>query len=76
MPAPSLFPPASLEEARVLADTIARSGAGQPMRRIDIFDVLERSAESGPGRNLVTASRGFGLTTGGYQAQSLGLAEL
>ena len=76
MPARSLFPPAPIEEARVVADTIARSNAGQPMRRIDVFDVLGRSAGSGAGRNLVTASSGFGLTTGGYQAESLGLTDL
>lgn len=76
MPGRSLFPPAALEDARVLADTIARSNAGQPMRRIDIFDILGRSAESGSGRNLVTASSGFGLTTGGYQAEVLSLTEL
>lgn len=72
----SLFPPAPLEEARALADTIARSNASQPMRRIDVFDVLKRSAESGPGRNLVTASSGFGLTSGGYQADVLSLTDL
>lgn len=76
MPARSIFPPASIGEARVLADTIARSNAGQPTRRIDVFDVLRRSAESGPSRNLVTASSGYGLTTGGYAAESLSLTEL
>jgi hypothetical protein len=76
MPGRSLFPPTPIEEARALADTIARSNAGQPMRRIDIFDVLGRSAESGPSRNLVTSSSGFGLTTGGYRAEILGLTDL
>ena len=72
----SLFPPAPIEEARVLADTIARSGSGQPMRRIDVFDVLGRSPDSGPSRNLVTASGSFGLTGGGYQAEFLALTDL
>jgi len=72
----SLFPPAPIEEARVLADTIARSGSGQPMRRIDVFDVLGRSPDSGPSRNLVTASSSFGLTGGGYQAEFLALTDL
>ena len=76
MPARSLFPPTSIQEARVLPDTIAQSNAGQPMRRIDIFDVLARSAASGASRNLVTASSGFGLTNGGYQAEQLSLTEL
>lgn len=76
MPPRSLFPPAPVDEARVLAQTIAESNAGQPMRRIDVFDVLQRSAESGPSRNLVTASFGFGLTTGGYQAEFLSLTDL
>lgn len=76
MPPRSLFPPVPIEEARSLADTIARSNAGQPMRRLDIFHELRRSADSGPSRNLVTSSSGFGLTSGGYQAESLSLTDL
>lgn len=72
----SLFPPVRLKEARQIAKTIAEKNAGQPMRRLDIFHELKRVPDSGPSRNLVTASSGFGLTTGGYQAEMLSLTEL
>lgn len=76
MPARSLFPGVSAKEARTLADTIASKNAGQPMRRLDIFEELHRSPDSGPGRQLVTASSAYDLTTGGYQADMLSLTTL
>lgn len=72
----SLFPPVPLREALQIATTIAEKNAGQPMRRLDVFHELKRSPDSGPSRNLVTASSGFGLTTGGYQAETLSLTDL
>jgi hypothetical protein len=72
----SLFPPLSLKEARQIADTIARQYSGQPTRRLDVFGALGKSPDSGPSRNLVTSSSGFGLTQGGYQAEMLSLTEL
>lgn len=72
----SLFPPAPIAEARQIAETIAQKGAGQPMRRLDVFQILGKSADSGPSRNLVSSSSGFGLTTGGYKAEILSLTDL
>jgi hypothetical protein len=65
-----------IEEAQTIARTIAQKNASQPMRRLDIFEVLGKSPDSGPSRVLVTASSGFGLTTGGYKAPTLALTEL
>lgn len=76
MPGKSLFPPVGIREARQIAKTIAEKGSAQPMRRLDVFNVLKKAPDSGPSRNLVTSSSGFGLTTGGYQAEILALTDL
>jgi len=76
MPVRSLFPPVAIDETRQIAQTIAKKNAGQPTRRLDIFHELKRSPDSGPSRNLVSSSSGFGLTTGGFQADFLSLTEL
>jgi hypothetical protein len=76
MPPKSLFPAASIKDARPLPDTIAHSNAGQPMRRLDLFEVLGKAPDSGPSRVLVTSSNSYGLTIGGYQAEVLTLTPL
>lgn len=76
MPGKSIYPPVAITEAREIAKTIAEKGSGQPMRRLDIFHVLKKSPDSGPSRNLITASSGFGLTIGGYRAETLSLTDL
>jgi hypothetical protein len=76
MPGKSLFPAVPIDEAQEIARTIAQKNAGQPMRRLDVFEELGKSPTSGPSRLLVTASGGFGLTTGSYNAEMLALTEL
>lgn len=49
------------------------NGAGQPVRRVTLFDQLGKSPDSGPSRQLVTNSAKYGLTTGSYQAEFLEL---
>jgi len=71
----SLFPPVDLHEALTLANAIWKHNAGQPMRRLTLFDELGRSPSSSTSRNLVTASSGYGLTQGGYSAEMLALTE-
>jgi hypothetical protein len=69
------FPAAPFEEAMLLAETIQRIGAGQRVRRIRVFEELDRSPESGTSRQLVTNSSRYGLTTGSFQADWLELTE-
>ena len=76
MPGKSLFPPVSIGEARQIADTVAQTNAGQPTRRLDVFNVLGKAPDSGPSRNLVTSSSGFALTTGSYRAETISLTDL
>jgi hypothetical protein len=75
MPAVSRFPPFDLNEALLIAKTIWDHGAGQPMRRLTIFNTLRRSPESSMSRQLVTASSGFGLTSGGPNAETISLLD-
>lgn len=72
----SPFPPVSIEEALILAQTIWEQNAGNPMRRVTIFDVLNRQPESSTSRALITASAGYGLTEGSYKSDLLALTEL
>jgi hypothetical protein len=67
------FPAASFMEALPLADAIQRFAAGQRIRRLTLFENLDRSPESGPSRQLITNSNQYGLTTGGYSAEYLEL---
>lgn len=65
-----------LEDALLIASTIESEAAGQPMRRLTLFDTLGKSPDSGPSRSLITASTKYGLTTGSYTAAELKLTEL
>ena len=72
----SLFPSVPITDALQIARVVADKNAGQPMRRLDIFQELGKSPESGPSRSLITASSTYGLTTGGYTAEHLSLTPL
>ena len=76
MPARGMFPTVPLHEAVQICKVIAEKGSGKPMRRLDVFQELRRSPDSGPSRTLVTASAGFGLTSGSYKADFLQLTDI
>jgi hypothetical protein len=68
------FPTFSFREALVIADAIqAHSGGTGKIRRLTLFDTLNKSPDSGPSRQLVTNSARYGLTTGSYTAEHLEL---
>ena len=71
----SPFPPYPLSDALVIAQTIWNENAGNPTRRIRIFDILGRQPDSSSSRGLITASSGYGLTEGGYKADMLRLTD-
>ncbi len=71
----SLYPQYSIDEALILAKTIVKHNSGRPMRRLTLFSTISRSPESGPSRALVTASSSYGLTEGGYAAETITLRE-
>jgi hypothetical protein len=72
----SPFPPVSLLSVLPLAEAIQQHGAGQPTRRITVFDKLGKSPESSASRVLIVNSGRYGVTKGGYQAELLELTPL
>lgn len=74
--AKSYFPPKSLKEASVIAKTIYEKNSGQPMLRLTIAEEVDLAPEGRAFRDLVTASAGYGLTSGSYISERLALADL
>ncbi len=73
---PRTFPVLSFEEALFLANSIQKHGAGQPIRRLTLFEALDRSPDSGSARRLMTSSNQYGLTNGSYSSEMLSLTQL
>jgi len=72
-----VFPRLSLSKSLELINAIYELGEGEDVRRRTVFDKLGKSPDSGPSRVLIIAcNSGYGLSTGGYQAEYLGLTEL
>lgn len=69
------FPRLSLKKVLDLPKMIFELGEGDPVPRLVVFDKLGKSAGSGTSRMLITASNSYGLTTGGYQAERLGITD-
>lgn len=70
------IPSMPFEDAIVLAQAIWDCASGQRVRKITLFDHLNKSPDSGPSRSLITSSSKYGLTSGGYQAEFLELTEM
>jgi hypothetical protein len=70
------FPASSFKQAAELAEAMVEiAGGAREVRRVTLFDHLDRSPESGPSRQAVTNSARYGLTEGSYQAETLTLTE-
>lgn len=69
----TLFPASTFEDALELAVAVFKMASGQPVRRITLLDELGKSPTSGATRQLITNSSKYGLTTGSYNAETLGL---
>ncbi len=57
----------------MLPEAIQKFAAGQKVRRLTLFEKLDKNPDSVGSRRLVTASGQYGLTKGGYQAEFLEL---
>lgn len=70
------YPSATFESVLPLAKAIYdNAGASREMRRETVFQILGKAASSGASRQLVTTSGRYGLTVGGYNAETLRLSE-
>lgn len=67
------FPALTFEEAISLGEAIQKFAAGQKVRRLTLFEKLDRSPDNAEARSLITASNQYGLTKGSYRAEFLEL---
>jgi hypothetical protein len=67
------FPSITFDEALILGYAIHEHAAGQRVRRLTLFDNMNRESESAASRALVTGSNQYGLTTGSYKSDYLEL---
>lgn len=67
------FPACPFEESLDFAREIYKYRSGQPVRRLGVFDYLQKSPDSGPSRTLITNSGKYGLTKGSYTAEQIEL---
>ena len=67
------YPTMPFEKVLALSHAIVGLGVGEKVRRETVFEQLERSSTSGAGRELITSSTRYGLTTGSYRAEHLEL---
>lgn len=70
------FPRTTFENALALGQAIQQHAAGQKIRRLTLFEKMDKSPDSGPSRMMITNSGKYGITTGGYQAEFIDLTEL
>ncbi len=66
-----LFPVVDFKDAFGIAEGIKEHGAGTRMRRMTLFDHMDRSPNSSLTRTLVVSSGRYGLTNGGYKSEYL-----
>jgi hypothetical protein len=67
------FPASAFEEALAFAKELFSVGSGQPVRRLTLFDHIQKAPDSGASRMLITNSNKYGLTKGSYVAEQLEL---
>lgn len=70
------FPAAAFEEALELPLAIQQIGGGEKVRRLTLFEQLDKSPESGTSRQMITNASRYGLTSGSYQAEWLELTQV
>src|SRR5690606_21687707 len=68
------FPAGSFEDSLLFARSLFEFGSGQPVRRLSLFDHLQKSPESSLSRQLIINSNKYGLTKGAYNAEQLELS--
>jgi hypothetical protein len=72
-PGAAEFPPLPIESAMDLAKGIQEHGAGESMRRLTLFEKLDKAPDSSASRMMITNSNRYKLTQGGYQADIINL---
>lgn len=68
-----LFPVMPFQDSLTLPDAIQKYAGGQKVRRLTLFEKLDRSPDSNESRRLITSSSQYKLTKGSYKAEYLEL---
>ncbi|WP_433117249.1 hypothetical protein [Micromonospora sp. CA-246542] len=66
-------PPITFDEALTLGLAIQEHAAGQKVRRLTLFENMNREADSNASRALITGSFQYGVTLGSYRSEHLEL---
>lgn len=69
----TLFPASSYEEALTVPNAIQKYAAGQKVRRLTLFDRMQKSPDSGASRQMIINANKYGLIKGNYSAEYLEL---
>lgn len=67
------YPLGTLEDCHEFSKKIYEYGSGQKVRRLALFDKLEKSPDSSISRSLITNSSKYGLIKGSYASEFLEL---
>lgn len=67
------FPASPFEEPLAFATQIFEFGSGEAVRRLTLFDHINKAPESGASRQLITNAGKYGLIKGGYQSDIIEL---
>jgi predicted nucleotide-binding protein len=73
---PSEIPRHSLREALTIAQALSDNFGGQPASPLQVAMSLDKSPTSSTWRSLTGAAIGYGLTSGGYNAEKISLLDL
>jgi hypothetical protein len=71
----SYYPPITLKKALTIPITIFEKNAGKPIYRVTLAEELKFKSASRLFRDLITASAGYGLTTGSYISEKIALEQ-
>ncbi len=67
------YPASSFDEASPLGAAIHQYASGQRVRRLTLLKQMQKSATSGPTKQLITNSGKYKITTGSYAAEWIAL---
>lgn len=70
-----IYPACPFEESVDFATKLFKFGSGQPVRRVSLFDHLQKSPDSSASRQLIVNANKYGLTEGSYSAENLKLTD-
>src|SRR4051812_14754031 len=69
------YPFGTFEDAMELALAIQEHASGQKVRRLTIFDKMNKAPESGPSRQMISLSSRYGLTVGSQKSEYFELSD-